>query len=392
MKTTFISSYPPRKCGIATYTKDLTQAIQQASPITSLSVVAMDNEEVLKYPSQVQFIVEKNNLDDYQKAAHYINATYSDVVCLQHEYGLFGGENGDYIFNLLNRLNQPIVTTLHTILQNPTEEQRQTLFKISQISNALIAMIPDAKERLAHDYGIPPHKVSVIHHGVPQRPNAFDQHKKRHNIRQQPVMLMTGLLSPNKGTEYVINALPTIKKEFPHIRFIIAGQTHPEIKKHSGEAYRNSLKKQIETLALQENVQFIDHYLNLDELLNLYEACNIYLTPHTDAQQISSGTLAYALGMGKACVSTPYLYAEKMLANGTGLFTNFCDATSIATACLSILRSPTLQKTLETNAYTLGKQMAWPLVAEQYIAVLKSVQKKPEPFSLPTYNPTYAVV
>jgi len=382
IKATFLSSYTPRKCGIATFTKDLTTAIRQVSPSSSISIVAMDTGETLEYPSEVRAVVEKNNLHDYEKTTRHINASNADIVCLQHEYGLFGGKNGDYIFTLLQGLRQPIVTTLHTILQNPTTEERAVLFRLSQVSSALVAMIPDAKERLYKDYGISPDKVTIVHHGVPDRPKALRKNKMRLGWHKRPVLLMTGLLSPNKGVEYLVEALPTMKKEFSNILFVIAGQTHPEIKKHSQETYRDALKDRIEKLDLQDNVQFIDKYLSLDELLDLYEGCDIYLTPHTDAQQITSGTLAYALGMGKACVSTPYLYAEKMLSDGNGILANFKDPVSLATACLTILRNPALQSRLEDRAYALGRQMAWPLVATQYLSLFNDlVRTQREPVS-----------
>lgn len=371
----FISSYLPRKCGIATFTKDLTKAINDLNPQSHAQIIAMNNDETFSYPHEVVYQIERDNLDKYEDAAKFINSTSADIVCLQHEYGLFGGEDGEYIFKLLGRIRQPLVITLHTILSKPTDKQRDVLFRLAKLSSALVAMTPDAKERLEEEYGINPDQVVVIHHGVADRAKAVRADKEKHGWGDRPVLLMTGLLNPDKGLEYVINALPAIKKEFPNVLFAIAGQTHPEIIKHHGEAYRDSLKARIKKLGLEKNVEFIDRYMTLDELLSYYEACDIYLTPHLNPEQIASGTLAYALGMGKACVSTPFVYAREILANGTGLFVDFKDDATISNAVLKILRSPELQSELEDKAYVVGRRMSWPLVAERYLLLFRIVQE-----------------
>ena len=378
----FVSSYQPRKCGIATFTKDLTKAINDLNPKGYTHILAMNNHETHQYPHEVVYQIQKDTVSDYVDASQFINSTTADLVCLQHEFGLFGGMYGQYIFKLLKRLRLPLVVTLHTVLSTPTEEQCSSLTLLAELADALVVMTPDAKILLEETYSINPDKVAIIHHGVADRPKAIQADKQKHGWSDKKVLLLTGLLNPDKGIEYVIQALPGIKAQFPNVLFVIAGQTHPEIIKQFGESYREYLRQLIEALGVTENVQFIDTYLSLDELLSLYEACDIYLTPHLNPEQIASGTLAYAIGMGKACISTPFVYAKDILAQGTGLFVDYKSSSSIQDAVLKILTNPELQKCLEDKAYTVGRRQSWPLVAERYLVLFRTILKHYESVSL----------
>ena len=384
IKLIFLSSYIPRKCGIATFTKDLTKAINDLNPEYLVRIAAMngDNGETYEYPPEVLFTIDKDSPESYEKVAHEINRTDAEFVCLQHEYGLFGGSYGEYIFNLLENINRPIVTTVHTILREPTREQRNILMRLAEVSEVIVTMLPNAKECLEKVYGIPEEKVVVIHHGVADQPKSTQAHKADFGWEGKRVLLMTGLLNPNKGADYVIEALPAILKEFPETLFVLAGETHPGVLKWEGEKYRNGLRQRAEELGVTDQLVFVDKYLPLPELLTYYEACDIYLTPHLDAQQTTSGTLAYALGLGKACISTPYTYAEEMLANDRGLLVDFRSGDAIAQAVLKIFTNPQLQKDLENHAYALGRQMSWPRVAERYLLLFRVIQKKYDLFSV----------
>ncbi|MCL5410621.1 MAG: glycosyltransferase family 4 protein [Patescibacteria group bacterium] len=376
VRTIFVSSYIPRKCGLATFTKDLTNALNDLNSESLAEIIAInDGEGDLEYPWEVKYKIHQDKYDSYYQAAEYVNQSSADVVCLQHEFGLFGGEAGEYIFAFLRNINKPIITIFHTILAQPTDIQRSTLQRLGEISDSVVAMIPDAKERLERDYNIDRDKVVTIHHGVSDQKKASSQ-TSRLNWKEKPVLLLSGLISENKGIEYVIKALPQIIKEFPDISFIIAGQTHPEILKRQGEKYRKSLQKLANTLKVSKNIKFINKYLELQELLNLYEKCDIYLTPHIDPEQITSGTLAYALGMGKACISTGYPYAKEMLADNRGVIVDFKSSEQIAEAVLKILKNPSLKAELEEEAYVLGRKMRWPRVAERYLNLFRYVSSQ----------------
>lgn len=373
---TFVSSYIPRKCGIATFTKDLITAINDLNPHSPVKVVAMNEEaESRRYPHEVRQIIERDDPESYADAARTINNSSSEIVCLQHEYGLFGGDAGEHLFKLLERIRQPIVTTLHTVLEKPTELQRDVLFRVAKLSEAVVVMTPEGRERLERQYGINPDKVAIIHHGVMDQPRSVRASKERFGWQDERILLMSGLMNHGKGVEYVIEALPAIKAKIPNVRFVYVGETHPDIIRQEGTTYLETLRAKVAELNLQESVTFIDSYLPLNELLAYYDAADIYLTPHLDSQQIASGTLAYAIGMGKACVSTPFVYAREMLANGAGAFARFADSGSIARSCLQILSDPEYQDSLETKAYAVGRRMSWPLVAERYLILFRIVQE-----------------
>ncbi len=378
VRTIFVSSYVPRKCGIATFTRDLVGALNDLNSESTAEIIAINaGEQELDYPWTVKYRIFQENLDSYYKAAEYVNQSSADIICVQHEYGLYGGELGEHLFNFLRNVNKPIVITFHTILAKPDEKHEIILKRLSDLATYVVAMIPDAKERLEKDYGIDRNKVVVIHHGVSsyERSNMI---KIPTNWKNRPTILLSGLISKNKGIECVIEALPKIKKKFPDINFIIAGQTHPEILKQEGERYRESLMQLADRLDVIDNISLVNKYLPLQELLDYYELCDIYITPHLDPEQITSGTLAYALGMGKACISTPYPYAKEMLSGSRGILVDYRNSNQIARGVLKILENSDLRKKMEYESYFLGQKMRWPRVAERYLNLFRYVESTAE--------------
>lgn len=374
LRIAFISSYIPRKCGIASFTKDLSKAINDLNPESLCQIIAIDpDEQRPDYPEEVSWRIERDKPESYLAAADYINQSEAEIVCLQHEYGLFSGVYGDQILNLLRALQKPVVTTLHTILENPTPQQRIVFSQIAELSDVLIAMLPNAKELLEKTYGFNSDRLVVIHHGVTDRPRALKAGKTQLGWNGRQVLLMTGLLSPNKGAEYVVEAMAQVIPQFPNTHFVIVGQTHPEIIRNFGEAYRQSLVDLANSLAISDHIHFSNHYVSLEALLEHYEACDIYLTPHLDPQQVSSGTLAYALGMGKACISTPYTYAREMLGQNRGILVPFRDSQAIAQAVLALFSNPSEMHALESRAYSLGRTMSWPRCAQRYLNLFRLV-------------------
>lgn len=376
IRSIFISSYIPKKCGIATFTKDLTSALNNLNPESLAEIIAIDgSESETYYPWEVKYKVPRNNLDGYYRAAEYVNQSSADVICLQHEYGLFGGDGGDYIFGLIRSINKPVVTTLHTVLENPDEIQRFCLSRVADFSEYLVVMTPTAKDRLERIYKIDPSKVVIIHHGVADEAKASKSKKSILGWSGKRVLLVSGLIHRDKGIEQIIRVLPGIVKEFPNTILVVAGQTHPEILKQDGEKYRNSLIRLAKKLKVKKNVKFVNKYLPLEKLLILYEACDIYLTTHTNPEQISSGTLAYALGMGKVCVSTPYAYAKEMLSEKRGILVDFGDEKQTSDAIVNVFSDPLLESRLSENAYLLGCKMRWPRVAQRYLNLFRVTKK-----------------
>lgn len=368
----FVSSYIPRKCGLATFTKDLTGSLNDLNPDNLSEIIAIDNQDPnIYYPWEVKYKIHRDNLDSYYQAAQYVNQSSADVISLQHEFGLYGGTAGENIFSFLRNINKPIVTTLHTVLEDPPIAYRSALQRVAAFSSQVVVMIPEARERLEKQYGIPRDKIVIIHHGVSDQPKANKSKKKKLNWQGKNILLITGLINRNKGIEYGIRAMPQIVKKFQNTVLVIVGQTHPEILKTEGEKYRRELMALARSLKVSENVKFVNKYLSLNSLLNYYEACDIYLTPHIDPHQMSSGTLAYALGMGKACISTPYPYANCMLSNNRGILVSFKNSKEIEKASLSILSNPELASELERNAYALGRKMCWSRVGERYLNLFR---------------------
>ncbi len=371
----YISSYIPRKCGIATYTRDLTRAIDLINPYCESRIIAMVKpEDKIKYPPEVKFEINQYDIGSYIKAANYINKSIADIVVLEHEFGLYGGEFGEYIIKLVERIKKPLIVTTHTIPDNPDEGYGRALKDVIKFTDKVIAMMPESIQKLVKKYNYPVDNIEIIPHGVPDivmEPN--EKYKRKKGLKDKIILGNINLLSEIKGIEYIIEALGVIKKQFPGVLYLIIGQTHPVVLKIEGEKYRNFLKRKIKNLNLEENVKFINKYMTLEELVSWLKAIDIYITPYLDPQQSASGALAYAIGAGKACISTPYLYAKEVLASGRGVIVPFRNSGAIANAVIDICRNPEKKLKLEKKAYEFGRLMTWYNVALQHLKLFNEV-------------------
>lgn len=375
LRIAFITTYPPRQCGIATFTADLFDSLKTLYNKNGhdncsdyLQVIALnDDPNEYNYGSEVSFKIRAPYQEDYLHAADFINLSPADVVCLQHEFGIFGGKDGSNIIPLLDALKKPVVTTLHTVLDNPTAGQLKTLKQVCDRSAVVVVLSEKAITILQDVYRVPTEKIVKIHHGTPDLPfmDSF-YYKEQFRAEGKNVLLTFGLLSPNKGIEYVIDALPAVVREFPDTLYFVLGATHPEVKRRHGEKYRRLLEKKVRDKGLLDNVVFYNQYVTTERLLQFIMAADIYINPYIHKEQISSGTLAYALACGKSVVSTPYWHAEELLADERGRLVPFCDSEAISAALIELLADETLRNKMRKSAYKYGRQMIWPRVAEAY--------------------------
>jgi glycosyltransferase involved in cell wall biosynthesis len=367
-KIAFLGDYLPRKCGIATFTTDLRCAIATEFPGTQCLVVPVnDLADGYNYPPEVRFEIAEQDLPSYLRAADFLNITDVDVVCVEHEFGIFGGPAGSHVLALLRELRMPIVTTLHTVLRDPNTEQRRVMRDLIRLSTRLVVMSERGLEFLRDVYQAPVSKIDLIPHGIPDMPFADPNYfKDEFGVAGKQVLLTFGLLSPNKGIEFALRALPDIIREFPNVVYIVLGQTHPNLLRHEGEAYRLSLERLAKDLGVQKHVVFFNRFVELEELMRFIGATDIYLTPYLTEAQITSGTLAYAFGAGNAVVSTPYWHAAELLTAERGKLVPFRDAGAIAAAVVELLRDEPLRHSMRKNAYKLGREMVWSRVAQLY--------------------------
>jgi glycosyltransferase involved in cell wall biosynthesis len=367
-RVAFISSFPPRKCGIATFTTDLIKTVTSASkgqfqPL----VVAVRSDNNLKYDDPVKFEIRQNVKSDYICAADYINFSNVDLVSVQHEFGLFGGSAGAYLALLLNRLNAPVITTLHTVLDEPAPSYYESLVDVCNASYRVITMNERGVGMLRDIYAVPTKKVELIAHGIPDLPFVdSNYYKHKFGVEGRRTILTFGLLSRNKGIEVMLKAMPDIIKSEPSALYIVLGMTHPNVLKHEGESYRLSLQRMVKDLGLQEHVVFHNRFVNDEELHNFLCAADIYTTPYLNREQLTSGTLSFAVGTGKAVVSTPYWAATELLADGRGKLVGFGDSVELAGAIVEILKNDSLYYSLRRRAYDYGRSRTWPKIGEAY--------------------------
>jgi polysaccharide biosynthesis protein PslF len=364
----FLGSYPPRECGIATFTKDVVDAYDRAFGFSS-QVICVDEPggEVRRYGPDVIGRIAEQDRASYLRAADTANRHPAGVINIQHEYGLFGGERGEWLIDFMNALTKPIVLTLHTVLPEPDETILRVTRELCSHSAKIVVLSETGRTLLEEVYGIDPESLRVIHHGVPDVPfQSTDAAKASFGIGQRTVISTFGLISRGKGLEYAIEAMREVVKRHPEALYLILGETHPVVRRQEGESYRESLQAMVYEYGLQYNVQLIDKYLDFEELVSYLAATDIYLTPYLNPAQIVSGTLAYAVGCGKAIVSTPYLYARELLAHNRGFLCEFRDATTIASQLTMLLDDPSLRRATERRAYRFGRQMTWPHVAQEY--------------------------
>lgn len=375
----FIGNSLPRRCGIATFTTDLQRAISASRPDLETCIVAMtDHGHAYDYPSVVAFQINDHKIEDYVRAADFLNAGRFDAVCLQHEFGIFGGDAGSHILALLSRLTMPVVTTLHTVLSEPTAVQRLVLERIVEASSKVVVMAKKARELLRSVYQVPDEKIEVIPHGIPDV--AFvspDAAKKNLGFSGRSVILTFGLLSPNKGIEVMIDAMPSILKQRADAVYVVLGATHPNLVRDQGEAYRESLMARVRKLGVEDHVVFLDQFVDQATLLEFISMSDVYVTPYLNEAQMTSGTLAYSFGLGKPVVSTPYWHARELLSDGRGVLVPFGDATAISSEIAELLTDDVRRQAMRKRAYATSRSMTWERTAARYMSVFDSAQQGP---------------
>lgn len=372
-RVAFIGNALPRRCGIATFTTDLEQAIADTVNSPDSCVVAMtDSGQAYDYPASVRFQIHDLVLKDYARAADFLNAGRFDVVCLQHEFGIFGGDTGEYILALVSRLTVPLVTTLHTVLAAPSARQRAVLGQIIDASAKVVVMAEKARRLLVDIWATPPDKIEVIPHGVPDflfvEPDAA---KLQHGFAGRSVILTFGLLSPNKGVEVMLDAMPAILARCPDAVYVVLGATHPHLVRSHGEAYREGLMARADALGVAEHVVFLNRFVDQATLLNFIAMSDVYVTPYLSEAQMTSGTLAYSFGLGKAVVSTPYWHAAELLTDGRGILVPFGDSPAVAEAVAGLLSDPVRRLAMRRRAYEASRPMTWARTAEHYLATFE---------------------
>jgi glycosyltransferase involved in cell wall biosynthesis len=374
----FLGNYPPRKCGIATFTSDLLEAVAERHPQSRCFAVPVnDIGESYRYPDVVRSVIEEQDLESYRRAAHFLNSSNVDVVSVQHEFGIFGGPAGSHLVTLLRDLKAPIVTTLHTVLLKSNADQYCVMKQLIAHSTRLVVMTERGRTILQEVYQAPAVKVDLIPHGIPNVPFFTpDHYKDELRMRGKKVMLTFGLLSPNKGIEHVLNALSDIVAEFPDVVYILLGATHPNELRTRGEAYRLSLEAIARNKKLEDNVIFHNRFVELKELTAFIGAADLYITPYLDEAQITSGTLAYAFGAGKPVISTPYWHAAELLSDQRGVLVPFADPRAIAREVNGLLRNETRRNAMSDNAYKLGRKMVWSNTAGLYMSSFELARRR----------------
>ncbi|MHA3774303.1 glycosyltransferase family 4 protein [Verrucomicrobiota bacterium sgz303538] len=368
-RVAFVGNYIPRQCGIATFTYDLCESVAEALPGTHCFVGAVnDRRDGYAYPPRVRFEFQEKELDSYRRAADFLNINNVDVVCVQHEFGIYGGPAGSHLLALLRDVRMPVVTTLHTVLKDPTDEQREVMLRLNEVSDRFVVMNQRGEQFLQEIYDIPQHKIDLIPHGIPDVPFIDPSFfKDQFGVEGKTVLLTFGLLSPGKGIEYAIEALPRILEKHPNVVYIVLGATHPNLVAREGETYRLQLERLAEARGVKDNVIFYNRFVAVEELKEFIGAADIYITPYLNPAQIVSGTLSYSFGAGKAVISTPYWHAEELLGSDRGALVPFRDAGAIADAVIEYLDNPTKLTGTRKAAYMQGREMIWPVVAERYL-------------------------
>ncbi len=374
----FLGNYLPRKCGIATFTSDLLGAVAAKHPQSlCFAVPVNDIDHSYRYPDVVRFEIGERDLGSYRRAADFLNSTKVDIVSVQHEFGIFGGPAGSHLLALLRELKSPVVTTLHTVLLNPNADQHRVMRELIAHSSRLVVMTERGRTILQEVYQAPPVRIDLIPHGIPDV--AFvapDCYKDQFGVAGKKVVLTFGLLSPNKGIEHVLNALPQIVAEFPEIVYIVLGATHPCELRTRGEAYRLGLQAVVNRNKLETNVIFHNRFVDLEELTEFIGAADVYITPYLDEGQSTSGTLAYAFGAGKAVISTPYRHATELLRDQRGVLVPFADPRAIARELSGLLRDEIRRNAMRQNAYELGRTMIWSNTAHFYMGSFERARQQ----------------
>src|SRR5271157_4646050 len=364
-----IGNYLPRQCGIATFTTDLCAAISAEYGTTQLMALPVnDTEEGYDYPERVRWSLAQDEVKSYQDAAEFLNFNNIDMVCLQHEYGIFGGPAGSHVLHLLRGLKMPVVTTLHTVLREPNPDQRMVMAEIAELSDRLVVMSQLSSQFLQEVFKVPGSKIDMVPHGVPDLPFLDPNfYKDRFGVEGKAVLVTFGLLSPNKGIENVIQALPQILSKHSNVAYIVAGATHPHILRREGDKYRASLQTLAREVGVESRVIFHNRFVSPEEMVQFIGAADIYITPYRHEEQVVSGTLAYALGAGKAIISTPYWHAIELLDDRRGALVPFQDPGAIARKTIELLDTPAIRHAMRKRAYLFAREMVWKRVAQGYM-------------------------
>ena len=368
----FLGTYVPRECGIATFTKDLIDSVGLLGEFGPARVISVNElETIYDYDSRVKRQIRQDYEEDYIQAAKYVNSSRINAVNVQHEFGIYGGESGEYLLSFLRNVNRPVITTLHTVQPDFESKARNVLEEILARSKAIVVMAKAGKNILKK-YNSPNDKISVVQHGCPDIPFvASDSVKPSLGLKGRIVLSTFGLMNAGKGIEYVLQALPPLVEKYLNILYLVIGETHPEVRKIEGETYRVNLIKLVEKLGLKNHVRFHNRFLTKRELIKYLQATDIYITPYLGANQISSGTLVYALGAGRAVVSTPYLHAKEVLSHGRGLLCEFRNPDSITIEVKKLLENKELRRDMEKKVYKYSRGFTWPKVAKKYADIFK---------------------
>ncbi len=369
-KAAIIGNFPPRQCGLATFTRDMYACLAKALPNADWDVIAMNDPGAsYDYPLEVTHQIPQNDITAYRDLAATLNADGTQVLFVQHEFGIYGGPSGAYLIECLERVSFPIVTTLHTVLEQPNDEQRRVMQSLIRLSSTLVTMAQKGADILQRVYGVKPEQISVVPHGAPSRPLRNTSEFKSHlHLAGKKTLTTFGLLSPNKGIETVIAALPEIRETCPDVVYLVIGATHPHLVRHEGEKYRDSLKAMARELGVEDNIRFINRFVNDNDLIDILQATDVYVTPYLTETQITSGTLSYALALGRPTVSTPYWHAVEALAGGVGILCDFHDTKAFAEAISKLLASDKVRADMSMRAYMAAQPSRWSSVAHAYVA------------------------
>lgn len=367
----FLSTYPPRECGLATFTEDLITAMDKNAVVQSSVIAVAKTEDYVD--ARVRCIVNQHNRSSYVKAALWANR-HVDLLIIEHEYGIFGGDCGEYVIDLAKELKIPFIITTHTVLLKPSPKQRNVLRELGRLSTKVVSMAESSIPILTETYNIQAEKIMFIPHGVPRmRVGSREQLKLQQGLQNKQIISSFGLISPAKGLEYGIKALAEVVAEYDNVLYLILGKTHPAVKERMGESYRQSLMDLAEHLGIRKHVRFIDKYLTKEEVITYLQLSDMYLTPYLSEEQAVSGTLAYAMGYGRVIISTPYRYAQEMLGDCRGLLAQFRDEESLASCMRTVLGNPDQKEVMEQKTMAVGRTMTWEKVAFCYSELCISI-------------------
>ena len=388
LRVAFVGNSLPRRCGIATFTTDLERAVNALPVVASTAIIAMnDPGQCYAWPRSVRLTIDEAVREDYLAAAQFINRGGYDVVCLQHEFGIFGGAAGNYVLALIAALTVPLVTTLHTVLADPTPAQRVVMQAILARSARVVVMARMGREILTGVYGADPARIAVIPHGIPDAPfEAPDRARRKLGHDGHKVILTFGLIGPGKGIETMIEAMPAIVAASPDAVYVVMGATHPHLLRDAGETYRDGLIARVHALGMDAHVVFINRFVDRPELLEHIAMCDVYVTPYLEAAQLTSGTLAYSHGQGRPVVSTPYWHAAELLADGSGVLVPFADSGQLAAAVVALLCNDRARLAMGRKAYAASRATTWSRTAERYVECFRSACHK-ERLHVSEYTP-----